>query len=374
MMDHRLQSILDKPFHNQPLTGEDIVFILELHRKDDIEALFNAAREMRDRHFGDKVFLYGFLYISTYCRNNCNFCFYRVSNTQSPRYRKEEEEVLAAAAALAGSGVHLVDITLGEDPEYFNSKGRGFESFIHLVKRVKEVSDLPVMVSPGVVPGEVLEALAGVGVDWFACYQETHNRELFRKLRPGQSYETRFEVKGLAHQYGLLTEEGILVGVGEEVEDIVKTVEAVRFPGFAQVRAMNFVPQGGTPMGGDAPPEPLRELLIIALLRLVFPDRLIPATLDVEGLDGLKRRLDAGANVVTSIVPPSRGLAGVAQSVLDIDDARRTTESVLPVLADCGLQPAAVEEYLTWVVHKQKFLEVRTGEPFFKKVPGRRRQ
>ncbi len=372
-MTLRLKSILDNAFKNEPLAAEDIVFILQLRDKDPIDMLFDAAREMRGRYFGDKVFLYGFLYISTYCRNNCNFCFYRVSNTQSPRYRKEEEEIVAAARGLAGSGVHLVDITLGEDPEYFNPDGRGFEPFIHLVKRVKEETGLPVMVSPGVVPGEVLEALAGVGVEWFACYQETHNRDLFQRLRPGQSFDVRFGVKGLAHTHGLLTEEGILVGVGEEVEDIVKTVEVVRSPGFAQVRGMNFVPQVGTPLGGYAPPDSLRELLIIALLRLIFPDRLIPATLDVEGLDGLKRRLEAGANVVTSIVPPWRGLAGVAQSALDIDDARRTTDSVLPVLEACGLQAATVKEYIAWVAHRQKFCG-GPGGGFSKEPPGRRRQ
>ncbi len=80
---------------------------------------------------------------------------------------------------------------------------------------------------------------------------------------------------------------------------------------------------------------------MIALMRLVFPGKLIPASLDVEGLAGLKRRLEAGANVVTSIVPPQQGLAGVAQSFLDIDNAHRTTDSVLSVLKNCSLEPSA---------------------------------
>ena len=63
----------------------------------------------------------------------------------------------------------------------------------------------------------------------------------------------------------------------------------------------------------DSPaPDSLRELLIIAMLRLAFPDRLIPASLDIEGLEGLQLRLDAGANVVTSLIVPGAGLTGVA--------------------------------------------------------------
>jgi methylornithine synthase len=116
-----------------------------------------------------------------------------------------------------------------------------------------------------------------------------------------------------------------------------------------QVRVMSFVPQRGTPLSGQPPGDPGVEVKIIAIMRLLFPDRLIPASLDIGGLRGLKERLDAGANVVTSLVPPGQGLAGVAQSSLDIDDARRTVSSVEPVLRECGLHAATKAEYRHWV-------------------------
>jgi methylornithine synthase len=338
---NNLQSILDKAEKGGRLTKEEIVFILELCQKDEIDALFNTARALRHKYFGNKILLYGFLYISTYCRNNCSFCYYRVSNRDSRRYRKKETEIIKAAVDLARSGVHLIDLTMGEDPQFFNNKGQGFEPFIRLVKKIKTAAQLPIMVSPGVVSEHVLEKLAKAGADWFACYQETHNRELFKKLRPGQDFDTRFNTKKLARKYGLSIEEGILVGVGETPGDIAKSIEVMRTMEADQVRAMNFVPQKNTPMSNYPPPDPLKELLITALMRLVFPGKLIPATLDVEGLAGLKRRLEAGANVVTSIVPPHQGLAGVAQSFLDIDNAHRTVDSVLPVLKECGLQRAS---------------------------------
>jgi methylornithine synthase len=121
-----------------------------------------------------------------------------------------------------------------------------------------------------------------------------------------------------------------------------------------QVRVMNFVPQPGTPMENRTPSDPQKEMLISAVMRLLFPDRLIPASLDVDGLAGLKQRLEAGANVVTSIVPPGRGLAGVAQHTLDIEEGRRTIASVLKVLETCGLRTATVEEYLAWIRSRQE--------------------
>lgn len=357
---YRLDDILAKAQRCETLTGEDIVFILQLRQQDHIDKLFSAARELRGLHFQDKVFLYGFLYISTYCRNNCTFCFYRTANNLSPRYRKEESEIIESAASLANSGVHLIDLTMGEDPVLFNNNENGFDALIRLVRTIREVTHLPVMVSPGVVSGDVLESLAEAGAMWYACYQETHNPVLFERLRPGQDYEARFNAKVMAHDLGLLTEEGVLVGVGETPYDIAHSIEAMYTLGVEQVRAMNFVPREGTPMEGYPAPDPLTELLIIAVLRLVFPGWLIPATLDVEGLAGLERRLEAGANVITSIMPPLRGLVGVAQSFLDIDEARRTVESVLPVLKRCGLRAATKEDY-------QKFCggpgAPRRGEP-----------
>jgi methylornithine synthase len=100
-------------------------------------------------------------------------------------------------------------------------------------------------------------------------------------------------------------------------------------------------------------------MLIIAVLRLVFADRLIPATLDVAGLAGLHNRLEAGANVVTSLVPPGFGLAGVAQNSLDIADARRTTASILLELEKLGLQSASTEDYLIWVADRRR--QIRRG-------------
>ncbi|MGE5343386.1 MAG: methylornithine synthase PylB [Candidatus Omnitrophota bacterium] len=326
---------------------DDILTLL--NQKDKTEALFAAARDTRTRYFGNRVFLYGFIYISTYCRNNCNFCFYRDSNPVPKRYRKAEDQILDACDKLAESGVHLLDLTMGEDPFFFTDPAKGFDPLFRLVETVKASTHLPIMVSPGVVSESVLKSFADAGADWFACYQETHNRSLFSRLRPGQDYDARLKVKSIAHRLGMFTEEGILVGIGETPQDIAHSFDTMKALDVDQLRVMNFIPQSGTPMERNHPADSLIELIIIAWMRLRFPDKLIPATLDVEGLAGLKRRLDAGANVITSLVPPGMGLSGVAQSCLDIDEARRTPAGIEPVLDECGLKAAPLEGFLSWM-------------------------
>lgn len=71
------------------------------------------------------------------------------------------------------------------------------------------------MISAGVVPEKILREFKESGVDWYATYQETHNQDLYRKLRLGQSYNERMERKKLARTMGFLIEEGLLTGVGD---------------------------------------------------------------------------------------------------------------------------------------------------------------
>ena len=351
----RLESTLEKAEAGTPLSENDIVRILSIVRKDEREALFAAARRVRAKHTGQRIFLYGFVYLSTYCRNNCSFCYYRASNTDSRRYRKSHAQIIEAASMLAESGVHLIDLTMGEDPAYFDQSG--FEDLAGVVASVTEATDLPVMISPGLVDEGVLAMLEESGATWYACYQETHDRSFFEEIRPGQSFDSRLEAKRIAHRLGLLTEDGMLSGLGETHAEVANTLSAMGELDTDQVRVMSFVPQKGTPLSGYPPANSGEELKIIATMRLLFPDRLIPASLDIGGLDGLAGRLNAGANVITSLVPPGEGFAGVAQSSLDIDDARRTVASVEPVLLECGLTPATKAEYRRWIATRTRLID-----------------
>lgn len=352
-----LEEILSKAVDLQPLEGDDILFLLSLRKNEHIQKLLHTSRKLRRRFFGDNIFLYGFIYFTTFCRNDCSFCRYRRSNTTLPRYRKSSAEIVEAASMMVKAGVHLIDLTMGESPTFFHPEPDGFGQLYTIVRAVKQDNGTAVMVSPGVVPDGVLADLAAAGADWYACYQETHNRELFSSLRLGQDFDRRMRIKHRAKKNGLLVEEGILTGVGDSIADIAYSITAMRRLDADQVRVMTFVPQKGTPMADRPVPDRLQELIVIAVLRLVFPGRLIPASLDIDGLAGLRQRLRAGANVVTSLVFPGQGLSGVANRRLDVDNARRTPEAVLPVLKTCGLRIASDHDYCQWINRRKMLAE-----------------
>lgn len=351
-----LKDLLTRILKGHPVGKQEIIYLLRLTDPEKIDRVFSAARKIRTRHFGKKVFLYGFLYFSTFCRNDCRFCQYRQSNKTIARYRKNPSQIIAAATEMADAGVHLIDLTMGEDPETYNSSGSEFETFITMLKTVQSNIDLPIMVSPGTLPDNILNELAKAGITWYALYQETHNPTLYKSLRQGQSFEKRLAKKRLAKRLGMLVEEGILTGVGETFQDLADSIIWMKNFNVDQARVMTFVPQKDTPMHATRPRTSRMELLTIAVMRLVLRDCLIPASLDVNGLSGLEARLNAGANVVTSIVPPQKGLAGVANQSLDIEESRRTLDRVLPVVRNCSLEPATIKAYKTWTASRQHAL------------------
>ena len=347
--------ILHKALQEQRLSRQEILLLLKSRPGLETDLLFKTARQLREKYFDNKIFLYGFVYNSTHCRNNCRFCYYRKDNTLSKRYSKSKTQILDISCKLAESGVHLIDLPMGESVSLTKNNVEKVFELCNIIVDIKKQTHLPVMVSPGVLSEWALRQIADFGADFYACYQETHNPDLFSRLRKDQSFSQRLAVKQKAARLNLLTEEGILCGVGETLEDVADSFDAIKKLCIDQVRVMGFVPQTGTPMENHPMADVKMELVILAVLRLLFPDRLIPASLDVEGVGGLEKRLDAGANVVTSIVPAGNGLAGVAQNSLDIEDSRRTVAQVEKILLSCGdYEIARPEIYKTWIKQRKK--------------------
>ncbi len=316
--------------------------------RDLADALFRAARETRQQVQGNAIFAYGFVFFSTYCRNNCNFCYFRRDNAID-RYRKSEEDVLKLSKQLVDSGVNLIDLTMGEDTRFHADR---FETVIRIVRALKRDYGTSVMVSPGVVSPDVIDRLAEAGADFYALYQETHNRALFQTLRVGQDYDERMQAKRYAKQKGMWIEEGILIGVGETAEDISESIEIIGEIGARQARAMSFVPQKGSPMERRQTPDRMTELKTIALMRIRYPYALIPASLDVDGMDGLQSRIHAGANLVTSIIPPRSGLVGVAHGASEADGGGRTMEETNRILEAMGLRLSSNGEYRAFLTQQ----------------------
>jgi methylornithine synthase len=150
-----------------------------------------------------------------------------------------------------------------------------------------------------------------------------------------------------AKEQGYCIEDGILTGVGNNIESTILSLKGMKANDPDMVRVMTFLPQEGTPLESFTEKSNLSELKIIAVLRLMFPKCLIPASLDLEGIEGMVHRLNAGANIVTSILPSDSKLEGVANYDRDLEERDRDIKSVLRKLESIGMEPAHQREFET---------------------------
>jgi methylornithine synthase len=187
--------------------------------------------------------------------------------------------------------------------------------------------------------------LRGHGANFLALYQETYDEELYKNLRVGQSFSDRIHAREFAQKIGYCVEDGLLTGVGNDVESTIISLKGMAKDNPQMVRVMTFIPQEGTPLEKKVQESNLSELKIISVLRLMFPDRLIPASLDVEGIEGMVYRLNAGANVVTSIIPSDSSLEGVANYDRKHEERKRDPKSVVEKLRTMGMEPAAQSDF-----------------------------
>ena len=322
------------------LSDDNLRELVSINEKEELEKLHYVSRKVKDHFFRNKVFLYSFVYFSTYCKNKCAFCYYRKPH-DIERYRLGVQEVRSICQVLKGENIHMVDLTMGEDPYFHDSPDR----FIDIIKTVKSELNLPIMISPGVMGNEVLKELHENGANFLALYQETHDRSLYQKLRTGQSFDDRVNTRKFAKSIGYCVEDGILTGFGEDTESTIISLRGMEENCPDMVRVMTFVPQEGTPLEGVTQKPNISELKILSIMRLMFPDRLIPASLDLEGIDGMVQRLNAGANVVTSIIPSNSSLEGVVNYDRHLEEKDRDPKSVIRRLKGMGMEPATQSDF-----------------------------
>ncbi|MDR0778750.1 MAG: methylornithine synthase PylB, partial [Methanomassiliicoccaceae archaeon] len=99
-------SILEKASECKGLSKEEIEKLLLINDPDSLSDLLETAYNVKKKSFGNTIYTYGFVYFSTFCRNNCSFCYYRKSNGIE-RYRKSADEIVMLSGDLQDNGVNL---------------------------------------------------------------------------------------------------------------------------------------------------------------------------------------------------------------------------------------------------------------------------
>jgi 7,8-didemethyl-8-hydroxy-5-deazariboflavin synthase CofG subunit len=253
--------------------------------------LLREASEVRDLRTG-RVITYSrkvFIPLTNLCRDRCAYCTFareahdRLAHTMTP------EEVLAVARAGTKAGCKEALFSLGDKPELRHTEHRewlnrrGFSSTVeylaamcHLV--FEETGLLP-HANPGVVSPEEMQHLQPVNASMGMMLESTSLR-LMKKggahyQCPDKFPETRLRALQHAGQLGIPFTTGILIGIGETLDERVNALLAIRdvhekYGHVQEVIVQNFRAKPDTAFADKPEPTNLDLARTAAVARLIF--------------------------------------------------------------------------------------------------------
>lgn len=265
--------------------------------------LFALAQKTAQKSFGRQIFVRGLIEFTNYCKNDCYYCGIRRSNKNAARYRLTQEEILECCHAGYGLGFRTFVLQGGED--YFYSD----EDIAAIVRAIKaQHPDCAVTLSIGERSRKTYALWKQAGADRYLLRHETADFAHYAKLHPAElSAKNRqnclYTLKELGYQAGA----GFMVGspyqAAENLADDLMFLQKLR-PQMIGIGP--FIPHHDTPFKDEPAGSVELALVLLAVLRLLFPHVLLPATTALGTLapGGRLLGIRAGANVIMPNLSP----------------------------------------------------------------------
>ncbi len=336
-----------------------------------------AAAEVRDRAFGFRI-TYSrkvFIPLTKLCRDNCGYCTFAHPPRPGERAYLTPEEVLEISRAGAEAGCKEALFTLGDKPEKRYPEARrelnelGFattvEYLAYVCRLVLEETGLLPHANPGVLGEEEVRQLRRVAVSQGIMLEQTTDRLLGPSMAhwasPDKVPAKRLATIEAAGRLGVPFTTGILIGIGETVEERVDTLLAIReaherHGHVHECIVQNFRAKPGTRMALAPEPSEDEMLATIALARLILPpDVTVQAPPNLAGEDSggppsYTRYIDAGINDWGGVSPVTPDHVNPERPWPHLEELEKATEAKGYLLLErLALHPAYARDAESWV-------------------------
>jgi 2-iminoacetate synthase len=171
----------------------------------------NAQRITRQR-FGSTIQLYAPLYVSNFCVNSCPYCAFNIKGNFTPS-RLTVEQACKEADILSAQGFRHILLVSGEDKKFVTT-----DYLAALAARLrKKFSSISIEIYPA--EQKDYEKLFASGIDSIALYQETYDRDDYKKFHttgPKADYDYRLQTLQKAGNAGFRSLGiGFLIGLSD---------------------------------------------------------------------------------------------------------------------------------------------------------------
>lgn len=240
-----------------------------LSSDDDLLDLLAATYTVRRAHFGKIVHLY---YLknakSGLCPEDCGYCSQsKISEAPIERYSIANERVLMEGArnAKASQARTYCIVASGRGPTE-----REVNHVCDVVRKIKSELGLHICACLGLLKPDQARRLAEAGVDRINHNLNT-SRRYYEEICTTHTYQDRLDTLQVAHEAGMELCSGLIVGMGEEHQDILDAVFELQGLDVKSI-PVNFLHAiDGTPLQAKDELDPRYCLKVLCLLRLAHP-------------------------------------------------------------------------------------------------------
>lgn len=298
-----MKELIDKLYETQELERSELLLILNNFNADMSEYLFDKARFVSKKHFGNSIYTRGLIEFTNFCKNDCYYCGISRSNPNADRYRLSMEEILSCCETGYELGFRTFVLQGGEDGYYSEDK------VVEIIKGIKSAyPDCAITLSIGERSYEAYKRFFEAGADRYLLRHETATDEHYNKLHPAElSLSERKQCLYNLKEIGFQVGTGFMVGSPfQTMENIAEDLLFLKEFKPHMIGIGPFIPHKDTRFLNEKQGSLDLTLLLIGILRLMNPKALIPATTALGTIDKNGREMGflAGANVVMPNLSP----------------------------------------------------------------------
>jgi len=357
---------------SEPISRETACRLLRAD--DDIFRVLLTAAQVARARFKPAVITYSrkvFLPLTNLCRDYCGYCTFRRDPDDPGAHTMTPDEVMEVVRAGERMGCTEALFSLGDKPELLFPEMRdtlrhfGYRSTLHYLeamceKVLRESSLLP-HPNPGLMSLEWLKRLSRVSPSMGLMLETTSTRLLAKNSAhdnaPDKEPLKRLRTIEEAGRQKIPFTTGILIGIGETLEERVDTLIAIRdlhwtYGHIQEVIVQNFRAKSGTPMAHWPEPNRGDMLRTLAVARLLMPTMNIQAPPNLSD-PHYADLLDGGINDWGGISPltpdfinPEKPWPHLEQLQLKTEAKGFELKQRLPVYPEFAEQAAAHGEIL----------------------------
>jgi len=268
MNRHYYQKLSDQSIAQQPLE-EKIARNILSSSTIELMPLLGAAYEVRNKFFGKEVTVHIINNAQNgFCPEDCHYCAQaKTSSANIEEYPlKSDQEILAEAKNAYDKGAHRYCMVFaGRGP----SQGR-VEHLAKLIRTIKSQYPLEVCVSAGLLDEDKAKILKKAGLD-----RLNHNLNTSENHYPNicttHTYKDRLNTLNSARKAGLQLCSGVILGMGEEIDDILQTAYTLRKIEAESIPVNFFIPIEGAQLKEKPALSPEYCLRALCLYRFLNP-------------------------------------------------------------------------------------------------------